>query len=82
MNIQYLSDYAGKQIAVVIPIEQWNEIVRAHPDVQSMEAKTPDKEPPAKNYTMGDFIGTISAETADALLHHVNESRDEWDRNS
>ncbi len=35
---------------------------------------------PAKK-TMADFWGVISDQTAEALHHHVKQSRNEWDSN-
>lgn len=82
MHLQYLSDYSGKPTAVVIPIADWKAMLSKYTDLQSLESTTDNKPSAAKEYTMADFMGTISTKTANALLSHVEQSRNEWDRNS
>jgi hypothetical protein len=77
MHLQYLSDYTGKHTAVVIPIQEWEAIVRKHADLKSLE-----QEAPTRKYTMGDFAGILSKEQGDELLKSVEQSRNEWDRDS
>ena len=80
MHLQYLSDYTGKHTAVVIPITEWEAIVSKHADLRSLEQDA--HKPAPRKYTMGDFAGILSSEKADALLKHVEQSRNEWDRDS
>lgn len=80
MRLQYLSDYTGKHTAVVIPIIEWEAIISKHSDLKSLEQE-PSKDISVKKYTMGDFKGILSSESADELLKHVEQSRNEWDRN-
>jgi hypothetical protein len=79
MHLQYLSDDSGKQMAVVIPIDKWKALTTKYTD---LESDIQNEEPTTKKYTMADFVGTISPETANALLAHTEQSRDEWERNS
>ena len=80
MSLQYLADHSGKHTAVVIPIIEWETIVSKHADLRSLEQDP--REPASRKYSMGDFAGILSPETADALLKHAEQSRNEWDRDS
>jgi hypothetical protein len=77
MHLQYLSDYTGKHTAVVIPIQEWEDIVRKHSDLKALV-----QEQPEKKYTFGDFDGILTKEQGEELLRHVEQSRNEWDRDS
>ena len=77
--LQYRSDYTGKHTAVVIPISEWETIVRKYGDLKLLEQGS-SKEKVLPQYTMGDFAGTLPVDRADALLKHVEQSRNEWDR--
>jgi len=82
MHLQYLSDYSGKPTAVVIPIADWKAMLSKYADLQSLNSATDNNSLATKEYTMADFMGTISTKTANALSNHVEQSRNEWDRNS
>ena len=82
MHLQYLSDYSGNHTAVVIPIEQWKALVKKYSDLQSLESDAQNGETAPKEYTMSDFMGTISPEAAEDLQTYTAKSRDEWERNS
>ena len=71
MNLQYISDARGRHTAVVIPIEEWNNITAKHEDLKELEK--PKMKP-------SDFRGAISKETAEAMIQYVEQSRNEWDR--
>jgi hypothetical protein len=77
--LQYISDYTGKHTAVVIPISEWETIVRKYADLKLLEQESKEKTSPGP-YTMGDFVGILAPDRADALLKHVEQSRSEWDR--
>lgn len=78
--LQYISDYTGKHTAVVIPISEWEIIVRKYADLKLLEQESSkDKTLPGK-YSMGDFAGILAADRADALLKHVEQSRNEWNK--
>jgi hypothetical protein len=79
--LEYISDYTGKHTAVVIPISEWENIVRKYAELKGLELESPKQNELSGNYTMGDFAGILTSERADALLKHVEQSRNEWDRN-
>lgn len=70
MNLHYISDAKGRHTAVVIPIEDWNSITAKYEELKELEQ--PRKKPSA-------FRGTISKETADSMLQHVEQARSEWE---
>ena len=41
MSVQYISDNTGHTTAVIIPIEDWNEIRNKYPDVETIEGELP-----------------------------------------
>ena len=41
MSLQYIADGSGHPTAVIIPIEEWNDIRRKHPDVEQIEGDLP-----------------------------------------
>jgi hypothetical protein len=71
MNIKYISDSQGKHTAVVIPIDDWNEITTRFQDLKENSKAKPS-----------DFRGAISKKTADELLDYVQQARGEWERSS
>jgi hypothetical protein len=78
--LEYISDYTGKHTAVVIPISEWENIVRKYAELKGLELESPKQNALSGNYTMGDFAGILTPERADTLLKHVEQSRNEWDR--
>jgi hypothetical protein len=79
MSLQYLTDHSGKYTAVVIPISEWEGIVRKHTDLKSLGDQPAELPLSPKKYTMADFAGTLSQEAGEALQQYVQQSRDEWD---
>ncbi|WP_435357244.1 hypothetical protein [Emticicia sp. SJ17W-69] len=71
MNLQYVSDEQGRHTAVIIPIEEWNEMKAKHQDLQSWEK--PKVKP-------SDFFGTLSKEDGEKMQKYVTQSRNEWER--
>jgi len=69
MNVQYLSDAQGRHTAIVIPIEEWNNITAKHQDLKALEIANPNQTKPSA------FRGAISKETADALLRYTEQAR-------
>ncbi len=75
MPLQYLKDKDNNTTAVVIPISDWERIVKTHQDINLLlQSKTE-----VSKKTMKDFRGCISDETANALHEHVKQSRNEWE---
>ena len=72
MNLQYISDARGRHTAVVIPIEDWNNITAQYEELKELELEKPTKKP-------SDFRGAISKETAELMLQHAEQARNEWE---
>ena len=67
INLIIPSDYVGKQIEVLLyAVEELQE---------NKSIQEPKKRKPS------DYAGCISKETAETLLQHVEQSRNEWERN-
>ena len=79
--LQYISDSTGKHTAVVIPISEWEMIVHTYADLKLLEQESSGEKMPSGKYNMGDFAGILDTKIADALLKHIEQSRDEWGRN-
>ena len=41
MSLQYLADNSGDKMAVIIPINDWTEMKRKYPEVESIEGDLP-----------------------------------------
>ena len=65
---------------MVIPISVWENIVHKYPDLRFLEQELSKEKTLPGKYAMGDFAGTLPTDRADALLKHVEQSRNEWDR--
>lgn len=76
MSLQYIADYSGKPTAVVIPIGEWETLVQKHADLKELNPPvTGQKRIPL----MKEFENLLTKEEGEALLQHVEQSRDEWD---
>jgi len=42
MSLQYISDTVGKTTAVIIPIEEWDELKEKYPGIDSSEDDIPE----------------------------------------
>ena len=76
MALQYISDNSGNHTAVVIPINEWNNLTAQYGDLKKLEvpAKADDRRKPS------DFQGCISKETALQMISDIELSRNEWER--
>lgn len=74
MPIHYITDAAGEHTAVLIPINEWELLTRKHEDLKNLEAAV--KKP---GIQLSGLAGKLSYETAEAMLHHVAEDRNEWE---
>ena len=75
MTIQYVKDKHNITTAVLIPISDWEKIVKTHQDINLLlnpKSEINQKKKPS------DFRGCISSDTADKLIAHIEESRNEW----
>lgn len=75
MDLQYISDTQGRHTAVVIPIEEWNNITAKHEDLKLLEK--PEQNQRKKP---SDFFGTLGKEEGEKMQAYITESRKEWDR--
>ncbi len=75
MPLQYITDTAGTNTAVLIPINEWELIKLKHEDLKNLENTI--ENPKVK---LSDLAGKLSNETAEALLQYVAESRSSWDK--
>jgi PHD/YefM family antitoxin component YafN of YafNO toxin-antitoxin module len=41
MSLQYISDTTGNRTAVVIPIEEWDQLKEKYPEMESLEEDIP-----------------------------------------
>lgn len=79
MYLQYVSDPSGKPTAVLIPIQEWNEILESHQDLKEVIAATATTE--KQRLPMSAFRGILTKERGEDLQQYVEQSRKEWDRN-
>jgi predicted metal-dependent peptidase len=75
MALQYLSDNEGNHTAVLVPIEEWEQITSKLRELEHTEkqVQTDRKKKPS------DFFGTIPKDVAQQMQEYVKQSRDEWE---
>jgi hypothetical protein len=71
MDLQYISDTQGRHTAVVIPIEEWNNITAKHQDLKILER-------PENNASR--FKGLLTNEEASKFHTYLKQARSEWER--
>ncbi|PWK27407.1 hypothetical protein LV89_01720 [Arcicella aurantiaca] len=76
MDLQYISDTEGRHTAVVIPIEEWNNITAKHEDLKHLETSKSQ----SIRQKPSDFFGTLSKEEGEKMQAYVTQSRNEWER--
>jgi len=76
MSLQYISDDSGKTTAVLIPIQEWENIVQTHSDLKKL-TKPSRKE---KKLKPSDFKGIFSKKDATGFHKYLTKVRKEWDR--
>lgn len=75
MPLQYITDANGKHTAVLISIEEWEEMTNRHADLKQLgkpHSKTAVK--------LSDLAGKLSAQSADAMHKYIEEIRNEWEQ--
>lgn len=75
MSLQYMADYAGEPTAVVIPISEWERLVKKHADLKELNPPIIGKK---RIPLMKEFENLLSKEEGESLLQHVEQSRNEW----
>ena len=76
MSLQFLSDDSGKTTAVVIPIQEWENILQTHEDLK-MLAGNGQKE---KKLKPSDLKDIFSNKEAKEFHKYLTKVRKEWDR--
>ncbi len=79
MPMQYIKDNSGNTTAVIIPINEWKQIITKYQDLKQLEqpqAAKPEKMKPS------DFAGTLSEEGYQAINEHIKQVRNEWERDT
>jgi prephenate dehydrogenase len=71
MDLQYLSDTQGKHTAIVIPIDQWNDMTAKHQDLKALETPKNDA---------SRFKGLLTNEEAEKYHSYIKQARSEWER--
>lgn len=80
MDLQYISNEHGETTAVIIPIQEWNNLTARHEDLKELSKETkPDRENPPKKKP-SDFAGIITKEQAQEMHNYLKKTRGEWDR--
>ena len=74
MPLQYITNTSGMHTAVLIPINEWEQLTHKHTDLKELELA--DKKPKVK---LSNLAGKLSVETANAMLQQVEENRNDWD---
>lgn len=74
MKLQVIQDGQGKNTGVFIPIEDWEVLTQRHKDLKELVSTEP-----APKKKLSQLAGSLSHETAKAMLKHVEESRNEWE---
>ena len=73
MSLQIIKDGNGGNTGVFIPMSDWEKLTQKHRDLKDMLPTEP-----IEKKKLSQYAGTISHETAKAMLKHVEESRNEW----
>ena len=80
MDLQYISNEHGEKTAVIIPIQEWNNLTARHEDLKELSEEVklvkdiPQKKKPS------DFVGILSKEEAEEMQNYLRKARGEWDR--
>ena len=75
MQLQIIKDGYGNNTGIFIPMNDWNTITQKHQDLKALVFVEPT---PSKK-KLSELAGTLSTQTAEALLKHLEESRNEWE---
>jgi hypothetical protein len=74
MRLQVIQDGQGKNTGVFVPINDWEVLTRRHKGLKELVSTEP-----APKKKLSELAGSLSQETAEAMLKHVEESRNEWE---
>ena len=75
MALRYISDNSGNHTDVIIPINEWNNIIAIHHDLKKlMEGKKTHTNSASR------FKGLLTNEEAEKYHQYLKQARSEWDR--
>jgi len=75
MAIQYISDISGTHTAVVVPIDEWNNMTAKRSDLKKlMKGKASQTKDASR------FKGLLTPEEAEKYDKYLKQARSEWDR--
>ncbi|MEO6684689.1 MAG: hypothetical protein ABIN24_01945 [Dyadobacter sp.] len=80
MDLQYISNERGEKTAVIIPIQEWNNLTAKHEDLKELSEEVKPTEEISQKKKPSDFIGIISKEEAEEMHNYLRKTRGEWDR--
>lgn len=75
MRLQIIKDSDGNNTGIFVPINDWEAITQKHQDLKELV----DIKPTPKK-KLSQLAGSLSKQTAEAMLREVDESRDEWEQ--
>lgn len=80
MDLQYISNEHGEKTAIIIPIQEWNNLTAKHEDLKELSDKAKHKVENIQMKKPSDFVGIISKEEAEEMQNYLRKTRGEWDR--
>ncbi|GLU53169.1 hypothetical protein [Dyadobacter frigoris] len=80
MDLQYISNEHGEKTAVIIPIQEWNNLTAKHEDLKELAEEVKPTEGISQKKKPSDFIGIMSKEEAEEMNNYLKKARGEWDR--
>jgi hypothetical protein len=75
MQLQIIKDWYGNNTGIFVPMNDWDTITQKHQDLKALVMF----EPTPRKKKLSELAGTLSTQTAEALLKHVEDSRNEWE---
>ena len=75
MQLQIIKDGYGNNTGIFIPMNDWDTITQKHQDLKALVLVEPT---PSKK-KLSELAGTLSTQTSEALLKHLEDSRNEWE---
>ncbi len=76
MQLQIIKDGHGNNTGIFVPMNDWETITQKHQDLKALIMEEPTM---SRKKKLSELAGTLSTQTAEALLKHVEDSRNEWE---
>ena len=77
MSLQYISDTVGKKTAVIIPIEEWDELKEKYPGIESSENDIPQWQKDTLDYRRSLINQPGQLMPLDEFLKQMEQEADE-----